>query len=219
MAIIQQREQFPRQPGRSVRVADKVRDLEHELSLIRKEKESLKKSKEFKFPAKWNLKFKKSMRVKDDSLILVLFFNKKGEIEPPRFMPIFDGNMIVYKDKPYEFDPRAFWRMKGVRRTPSVYCIREIDRRPIKNPDGAYKRDRHGRIIYSTVSSISNLDIEEVRARNDCTDSDSLLIKAAIKAQTNKTKKAMNMKVALIVIVILVALGIWLFSSGGTPAA
>jgi hypothetical protein len=58
--------------------------------------------------------------------MLVIFLNKKNEIEPPKFMPIFDGNMIVWRNKPYEFDPRAVWRVKGMKGTPQAYLIKEI---------------------------------------------------------------------------------------------
>jgi hypothetical protein len=129
-------------------------------------------------------------------------------------MPIFDGNMVIWRNKPYEFDPRAIWRIKGVRGQPMVYCIREIDRRPIKNPDGSYKADRYGRKIYSSDAALSNLDIDEVRRRGDSTESDEFLIKAALKAQTSQAKKQFSV-IALVIIFLVVAGGlIWFFTSG-----
>lgn len=131
-------------------------------------------------------------------------------------MPIFDGNMVIWRNKPYEFDPRAIWRIKGVRGNPMVYCIKEIDRRPIKNPDGSYRTDKKGRRIYSTDAAISNLDVEEIRARGDSTESDEFLIKAALKAQTTQAKKQVS-AVVLIVIFLVIAGGlIWFFTSGNT---
>lgn len=149
--------------------------------------------------------------------MLVIYFNKKNEIEPPKFMPIYDGNMVIWKNKPYEFDPRAIWRIKGVRGQPMVYCIKEIDRRPIKNPEtGRWKRDKQGRVVYSTDAAVSNLDVDEIRERGDSTESDEFLIKAALKAQTSQTKKRVSV-VIMIVIFLVVAGGlIWFFTSGGS---
>lgn len=147
--------------------------------------------------------------------MLVVYFNKKNEIELPKFMPIFDGNMVVWKNKPYEFDPRAIWRIKGVRGQPMVYCIREIDRRPIKNPDGTSKRDKLGRKVYSTDAAISNLDVDDVRARGDSTESDEFLIKAALKAQTTQSKKQVSIAVMVIIFLVIAGGLIWFFTSGG----
>ena len=115
-------------------------------------------------------------------------------------MPIFDGNMIVWKNKPYEFDPRAIWTILGMRGSPGAYLIKEIDRRPVRN--------KNGRGIYKDAA-VSNMDLDEIRARGDSTESDEFLIKAALKAQTAKMPKGMNM--ALIVILVLLGIGgiIW----------
>jgi len=196
-------------------LAERVRDLERQQRLAERDKETKSKVKQFKFPFKWRRSFMQTRRKKFGDKMLVIYFNKKNEIEPPRFMPIFDGNMVVWKNKPYEFDPRAIWRIKGVRGQPMVYCIKEIDRRPIKNPDGIYKRDKHGRRIFSTDAAISNLDVDEIRARGDSTESDEFLIKAALKAQTTQSKKQMSV-VVLVVIFLVVAGGlIWFFTSKG----
>lgn len=211
MAYVQQEEEEP--VRRTITLADRVRDLEKQQRLSERNKETKERIKQFKFPFKWRSKFMQSRRKRYSNLMLVIYFNKKNEIESPKFMPIFDGNMIVYKNKPYEFDPRAIWRIKGVRGQPMVYCIREIDRRPIKNPDGTFKRDKYGRRIFSADASISNNDIEEVRARGDSTESDEFLIKAALKAQTTQTKRNINL-MALIIVGILVVGGlIWFFTS------
>lgn len=147
--------------------------------------------------------------------MLVIYFNKKNEIEAPRFMPIYDGNMVIWKNKPYEFDPRAIWRIKGVRGQPMVYCIKEIDRRPIKNPDGTFKRDQHGRRIFSNEAAVSNLDVDEIRARGDSTESDEFLIKAALKAQTTQTKKQVGAAVMVAIAIAVIGGLIWFFTSGG----
>jgi hypothetical protein len=189
--------------------------LEKQHRLAERDKETKERSKQFKFPFKWRQKFAQTRRKRFSDQMLVIYFNKKNEIEPPRFMPIFDGNMVIWKNKPYEFDPRAIWKIKGVRGQPMVYCIKEIDRRPIKNPDGQYKKDKYGRRIYTSDAAISNLDVDEIRARGDSTDSDEFLIKAALKAQTTQTKKQVSV-IVLVIIFLAIAGGlIWFFTSGG----
>ena len=202
---------------RPTTLAERVYELENQRTIAERNKETKEKVKQFKFPFKWRKKFSQARRKKFDDMMLVMYFNKKNEIEPPRFMPIYDGNMVIWKNKPYEFDPRAIWTMKGVRGNPRVYCIKEIDRRPIKNPEtGKYRRDKKDRIIYSTDAAISNMDVDEIRARGDSTESDEFLIKAALKAQTTQTKKQVS--AAVIVVVLLVVAGglIWFFTSGGS---
>lgn len=197
----------------TITLADRIRRLEEQRRFSERESETEQKTKFFKFPRKWTRKFSQAKRKNKAEMVLVLFFNKKNEIEPPKFMPIFDGNLIIWKNKPYEFDPRAIWRIRGMKGTPQAYCIREIDRRPIKNYDGTYKRDKEGRIIYGSDAAVSNMDIEEVRARGDSTESDEFLIKAALRAQTVQTKK--NVNIAIIVIVAILAIGglIWFLTS------
>ena len=112
-------------------------------------------------------------------------------------MHIFDGNMIVWKNKPYEFDPRAVWRVKGMKGTPQAYLIKEIDRRPVRN--------KYGTVVFRDAA-VSNMDLDEIRARGDSTESDEFLIKAALKAQTSQVKK--NVNTAIIVVVVLVILGV-----------
>lgn len=212
MAIIRKEERGYRQQ-RTVTLADRVRSLESENRLAARDKETKAKVKQFKFPFKWRRKFMQAKRKSFSEQMLVLYFNKKNEIEPPKFMSIFDGNMIVWKNKPYEFDPRAIWRLKGIRGQPMVYCIREIDRRPIKNPDGAWKRDSKGRRVFSSDAAISNLDVDEVRSRGDSTESDEFLIKAALKAQTTQSKKQIGMAAIVIIGIIVVGGVIWFLTS------
>ena len=199
--------------GRSLTLAERIRNLERKAQIRERSDETDEKIKQFKFPFKWKRKFLQSKRKSASEKMLVIYFNKKNEIEPPKFMPIFDGNMIVWKNKPYEFDPRAIWRIKGVRGQPMVYCIREIDRRPIKNPDGSWKRDYMGRKIYSSDAAISNNDIADVRERGDSTESDELLIKAALKAQTTQNKKNLSIGVLIIIGIIVIGGLIWFFTS------
>lgn len=205
------------QPTRQVAttLAERVAQLEEEKKISQRSTHTKKTTKQFKWPFKWTTKFKQAKRKKWTNHMLVIYFNKKNEIEPPKFMPIYDGNMVIWKNKPYEFDPRAIWRIKGIRGQPTVYCIKEIDRRPIKNPDGSFKVDQYGRKIYSSDASINNLDVDQVRKRGDSTESDEFLIKAALKAQTSQAKK--NVSIGVIIIMALVVIGglIWFLSSSG----
>jgi hypothetical protein len=193
-------------------LSDKVNSLEEIKDSLEKQKETLETSRPFRFPFRWALKFMQSKRKSKQEMALVLFFNKKNEIEQPMFLPIFSGNMIVYKNKAYEFDPRAIWRIRGVRGYPSVYCIREIDRRPIKNPDGSFKR-YEGKVVYRRDAAISNMDIDEVRARGDSTESDEFLIKAALKAQTTQIPVKGSWLIGGLVVLVIIGIIVWLFVS------
>jgi len=182
---------------RSKTLAERILNLEQRERLADRAEETEDKEKSFKWPSKWRRKFSSAGRKKNADMMLVIFLNKKNEMEPPKFMPIFDGNMIVWKNKPYEFDPRAVWRIKGMKGTPQAYLIKEIDRRPVRN--------KYGREVYRDAA-VSNMDLEEIRMRGDSTESDEFLIKAALKAQTSQVKK--NMNVAILVVVGLIVLGV-----------
>lgn len=186
-------------------LSEKLRDLESQLDILKREKEAKANTKSFKFPFRWIWRLNASKKKANLEKILVLFLNKKNEIETPTFVPVFSGNIIIYRNKAYEFDPRGIWRMKGVKGYPSVYLIREIDRRPLTNPKtGKLVKDKDGRIIYSKDAAVSNMDIDEVRARGDSTESDEFLIKAALKAYTaQKTSKPVNWIVIGVVILVV----------------
>jgi len=182
---------------RTITLAERVSQLEQAKKLAQREEISEEKTKQFRWPFKWKRKYNASKRKINADNMLVIFLNKKNEMEPPKFMPIFDGNMIVWRNKPYEFDPRAVWRVKGMKGTPQAYLIKEIDRRPVRN--------KYGTVVYRDAA-VSNQDLDEIRERGDSTESDEFLIKAALKAQTSQVKKNVNM--AVIVVVILVILGV-----------
>jgi hypothetical protein len=182
---------------RNITLADRVKQLEQKEKILSREVITEEKTKEFKWPWKWRKKFSAAKKKANNEMMLVIFLNKKNQIEPPRFMPIFDGNMIVWKNKPYEFDPRAVWVVRGMKGTPQAYLIKEIDRRPVRN--------KYGRNVYRDAA-VSNQDLDEIRLRGDSTESDEFLIKAALKAQTSQVKK--NMNVAILVVVGLIVLGV-----------
>lgn len=197
-------------------LSNKIRNLEDELTQLKREKEAGQTSKEFKFPFKWMWKFNQSRKAVNIEKVLIMFLNKKNEIEKPMFVPIYSGNIVIYKNKAYEFDPRGIWRLKGVKGYPSVYLIREIDRRPLRNPDTRkLVRDNSGRVVYGKDAAVSNMDIEDVRARGDSTESDEFLIKAALKAYTDKKDTVKANWVVIGIIIVIVAVGAYfLFTSG-----
>ena len=187
-----------------ISLADRVRRLEEQKKFAEQSRETQDNTKGFNFPTKWRSAFRKSNRKLNDEKILVFFLNKKNEIENPKFMPIFDGNMIIWNNKPYEFDPRAVWSVKGMKGNPKAYLIKEIDRRPVRN--------KFGDIVYKD-SAVSNMDLAEVRARGDSTESDVFLIKAALKAQTTQTKKEMNWIIIAVIAIIAIGGIIWFLTS------
>ena len=163
--------------------------LKKEMKITQLSEKTKREKKFFKFPFKWNAKMRKSLR--DKNKILVFYMNIKNDIEPPRLLPIEDGNMVIVKGKPYEVDPRAFWRMGKYK----CLFIKEIDRRPV-----------------------SNLDYSEIRARGDSTDSDEFLIKAAMKAIQVPGKKPMAKGMVVIAVLVLVGIVVFMFIQGGaTP--
>ncbi len=152
---------------------------------IKNTKNFLKKKKNvFKWPVKWKQTFKLSRKKRNQ--ILVFFLNIKGEIEPPKLYPIYSSNMVIIKDRPYQVDPRSFWRLGKY----TCQIIKGIDRRPV-----------------------SNLDYNEIRRRGDSTDSDEFLIKAAMQAVIGiAKKKPIDKKVLIIIAVIAIAAVVFLVS-------
>jgi hypothetical protein len=142
----------------------------------------MKGKKKFKWPFKWNGIMKKSL--KNARQVLVIYLNAKGQIETPMLHPIYSSDMIIIRNKPYQVDPRAFWRLGKYQ----CLLIKEIDRRPV-----------------------SNLDYDEIKARGDSTDSDEFIIKAAMQAIIGPPKKKVANRAIIIVIGILVILGVIFF--------
>ena len=149
-------------------------------------KKVLKSKKNFKWPAKWKRIFKSSRKKRNQ--ILVWFLNIKGEIEPPKLYPIYSSNMIIIQNRPYQVDPRSFWRMGKY----TCQIIKGIDRRPV-----------------------SNLDYDEIRKRGDSTDSDEFLIKAAMQAIAGGIKKKPMDKKIIIIIGIIAAAALIFFMTQG----
>lgn len=192
--------------GRGMTLADRIRELEEKAKIAERTEETKKKTKQFKFPIKWKRKFMQAKRKINREKMLVFFLNKKNEIEPPKFMPIFEGNMIIWRNKPYEFDPRAVWTVRGMKGNPKAYLIKEIDRRPVRN--------KFGKFMYGDAA-VSNLDLDEVRRRGDSTESDEFLIKAALKAKVEQERKKKLSIVVILIIVAVIGGIIWFLMKGG----
>ena len=178
-------------PKPTTNLLSEIQSLRAELKFGDLKRETIKKKKQFKWPFKWKATMGKSLRARDK--VLVLYLNVKGDIEKPRLLPIESGNMVIVKNRPYEVDPRAFWRLGKYK----CLLIKEIDRRPV-----------------------SNLDYVEIKRRGDATDSDEFLIKTAMRAVQLSAKKPIKI-VAIVVVLIIVGVVIYLMASGmpGAPAA
>lgn len=157
---------------------DKIEDDIRHQDLIEKTKAETKK---WKWPFKWKNKVGKASRLKDEK-VLVFYLNMKGEWEEPVILPYRD-NIIVYKNKIHEFDPRDLTLVRVGNKISRMLVIRGIDRRPV-----------------------SNRDWDEVRARGDATDSDEILIKAAsaLVLKPEVAKKPMNWTILIIIGVIII---------------
>ena len=144
-----------------------------------------KRKNNYKWPLKLRRIFKKSKKQRNK--ILVWFLNIKGEIEPPKLYPIYSSNMVIIQNRPYQVDPRSFWRMGKY----TCQIIKGIDRRPV-----------------------SNLDYAEIQKRGDSTDSDEFLIKAALQAvaQDFTKKKPIDKKVIIIIAILAVAALVYFMS-------
>jgi hypothetical protein len=172
---------------KSVNINDRLRKVEEDLKYGRMKVDTDENEKPFNYPSKWRRTMNKSNSKAAEDKVLMLYLNIKGEIEPPRLVPLYSGNIIIWKHKAYEFDPRASWITKIKRKIVKCIIIREIDRRPV-----------------------SNLDWDEVKARGDSTDSDEILVKMVTKAVMEKAKTQIN-KGVIVVIGIVIAIGVLAF--------
>ena len=177
-------------PKPTTNLLSEIQSLRAELKFGDLKQETLKKKKQFKWPFKWRATMRRSLR--DRNKVLVLYLNVKGDIEPPRLLPIESGNMVIVKSRPYEVDPRAFWRLGKYK----CLLIKEIDRRPV-----------------------SNLDYVEIKRRGDATDSDEFLIKTAMRAVQLGSKKPIKVA-AVILVVVIIGVVVYLMATAlpGAPA-
>jgi hypothetical protein len=172
--------------GTSSKLREDISRMNQEIEFLKQQRDTKNKGQEFKYPWKWKWKMNQSVGKQGQDKILVFYLNIKGEIEPPKILPLYSGNIIIYKNKAYEFDPRATWLVKGLKKQVKAVIIREIDRRPV-----------------------SNLDWDEIKARGDATDSDEILVKMVTKAVIEKQKVAVGK--GAIVLVVLAIIGLVVF--------
>jgi len=144
---------------------------------IKQTEKRLKGKKQFRWSFKQKAIFKNKKKKKKE--VLVWFLRVNGEIELPKYYPLYYQDMIIIKGKPYKVDPRMFWRMgKNM-----VLIVKEIDRIPV-----------------------SNLDYEEVKFYNRSTENDKLIIKAAMQAKMKKDeRKPINKNVMIVIGIIVIA--------------
>lgn len=161
-------------------VADKIHYWKKRAKLAEVKNESQEQSKPFNVPKRWNFKFRQAKKKFNSDKVLAFFLNKKGEIEPPQWVPVNNGNIIVYKNKAYEYDPTALLRLK-IKGYPIVYFMREIDRKPISNND------------YSDIK-------DTIRS----TDKDEILLKMLLQARIAQVAKKMNTGILVILGLLLV---------------
>lgn len=170
-------------------VRDKILYWKRRARLAEIKNESKAGTSDFKMPVKWKFKFKQARKKITADKILVFYLNKKGEIEPPKWVPVHNGNIIVFKNKAYEYDPTALLRLK-MKGYPFLYIIREIDRKPISNNDYP--------LIKETLRS---------------TDKDEILLKMLLQAKIAQAAKKMNVAVLVVIGILLVGGLIWFLSS------
>lgn len=154
---------------RSSSISDKLDRLLDSKEYEEEKKETKESEKSWKMPGKWKRSVGKAHKKVTRGKVLVMYLSAKGEIEPPMFLPILGGNIIIYKDKAHEFDPSDFYLMSSGNKIAKILIVREIDRKPVSNKDWA-----------------------DVKARGDSTRDDEVLLKMLKLAMVEKVKKAVN---------------------------
>lgn len=167
-------------------LSERLAWLEEKQSIGKMQEDTKKNAKPVKFPFKWRRQLNKSTGKLSTDQVLVWYLNIKGEMESPQVMPLYSGNIIIHKNKAYEFDPRSLWTIRLKNKIYKCLIIREIDRRPV-----------------------ANLDWDEVKKRGDATDSDEILVKMVTKALIEKQKKAVGKGVVVLIVVGIVALAVF----------
>lgn len=180
MENIREKETSTPSPG-SIR--DQIEQLKLEQSKLASKVYSKKEKKEFKVPFTWKSKAKKSFSKTNEDKILCLYLTKKGIWLGPIYLPIIGGNIVIYKNKAHEYDPRDLTFMKIGFKTYPLYVMREIDRRAVSNRD--YKR---------------------VVKRGLSTKNDEVLLKMLKLATVEKAKVAVNKNLWWIIGLVLAAI-------------
>lgn len=151
--------------------------------------ETDKKSSPFKWPRKWQMKFRQSKKQQDKTeKVLLLYLNLNGMWEVPKFVPIVSGDIVVIRNKVYRIDPKDITRLGKY----NAYVCREIDKELVPG------NGRQG------IEPISNANYDEVVRNGRGTSNHPTLIKAILAArQEQKEKKEINKKAIIIGLLIL----------------
>lgn len=169
---------------------DMLKEIINKIDKGKMDEETSKGKKEWKIPFKWKRIMSRSVKSSKVEKVLCFFINKKGELEHPVLLPIFNGNAIVYKYTIHEIDPRDILTFTNKKKFYKVLIYRTMDRK-----------------------AISNRDYDDVKARGDSTIDDEVFIKAMLTAKASQIAKQQIGKGALIVGGLLVAGAIiWIFS-------
>jgi hypothetical protein len=150
-------------------IKDEIEELRNEVEYGKLKEDTEKQKKELKFPGKWSGMMKKSTKKQNQDKVLVQYLTSNGQELPPMLLPLYSGNLIIYKDKVHEFDPRALWNVKFGKNMYKKIIIKESDRKPV-----------------------SNLDWSAIKKRGDTTRNDEILLKMLRLAMIEKVKKQMG---------------------------
>jgi hypothetical protein len=177
METIQEQSRKPRT------IAEVVRDQQERLDSLEGKTSEPKK---LKMPFKWQYKLNQASKKAKVEEIPCLIFTKEGWLDGPIYLKIKYGNLITWHDQAYKYRPEALWKMRGIKKTPFVYAIKEIDMEPI-----------------------SNLDLEKIRDRGDSTEHHQFLLKQFLRASTSPLSNMKINPMVIIAIVAVVGIGAW----------
>jgi len=171
-------------------IGTQMKKLVDVLTKEKMEKETNENKKEWKFPFKWKRIMNKSLKPSKLDMVLCFFINKKGELDPPVLLPIYNGNTLIYKYTIHELDPRDIITLHHKKKSYKLLIYRLMDRK-----------------------AISNRDYGEVKERGESTIDDEVFIKAMLTAKASQISKQQIGKGALIIGGLVVAgIIIWFFS-------
>lgn len=154
------------------------------------EKDTRENKKNWKIPLKWKRTMNKSTKPSPKDKALCFFINKKGELEPPVLLPVYNGNIVIYKYTIHEVDPRDFLTLHQKKRSYKLLIYNITDRK-----------------------AVSNRNYGVVKANGNSTLDDEVLIKAMLTAKTSQMAKQQIGKGALVIGGLAVAgIIIWFFS-------
>jgi len=171
-------------------VIDKITQQERTIKHLKRLIKSKEEDTNFKVPNSWKSAFKKSKSKSTEGKVLCEYYNQKYEIEGPKWVPIHEGNIIIWKNKSYKYDPESVWRRK-IKGYPMTYQIREIDRLPI-----------------------SNKDYSQIRGTDRSPEDDPILLKMLLQAKLAQVAKKVNYMVMVIVGVVIIGGLIWFLWKG-----